>query len=351
MQHIIKCRNFPEDIVTTLSKIEHDKLFVLVDENTTKWCLPIIENMDVIRQASVVVVPANDNNKNLENLSFIWQHLTTNYATRHSLLLNLGGGMITDLGGFAAATFKRGIRYINVPTTLLAAVDAAVGGKTGINFGGLKNEIGAFYPAEYVLLSSRFYATLSSADLYSGFAEMLKHALISSETEWEKIISTHLSPPDLEAIHDMAFESVAIKEKIVAQDPLEKNIRKALNLGHTIGHSFESLAIAKKQNLPHGHAVALGMIAELYISHRVCGFPKEKLLRTIRFIQTHYPLFYIDCDDYDTLFELLLHDKKNNKQDTLFTLLQDVGDIQINQKISKELIFQSLDFYRDTVGL
>ncbi len=346
MQHIIKSKNLTQDIESVLSRIDFDLLFILMDENTQKWCFPKIENINLIKNSVSIVVPANDDNKNLNNLSSIWQQLTENLATRKSLLINLGGGMISDLGGFAVATFKRGIRYINIPTTLLAAVDASVGGKTGINFAGYKNEIGAFYPAEYVIINTEFYDTLPQDAILSGFAEILKHALIYSEYEWNKILDLNLSEINLD-ITDMVFESVMIKESIVQKDPYEKDIRKALNLGHTIGHAFESMALAKKEQLSHGHAVALGLIAELYLSHIICGFPKDKLLRTIRFIQKYYPPFYFDCSDYDNLFEIIRHDKKNSDNAILFTLLQDIGNIKINQNISKDLIFQALDFYRD----
>lgn len=346
MQHIIKSKYLTEDIETVLSNIDFDLLFILMDENTEKWCFPKVKDINPIKNSIHIVVPPNDYNKNLNNLSAIWQQLTENMATRKSLLINLGGGMISDLGGFAAATFKRGIRYINIPTTLLAAVDASVGGKTGINFAGYKNEIGSFYSAEYVIVSTDFYNTLPQDSILSGFAEMLKHSLIYSENEWNKILALNLSEINYD-ITDMVFESVMIKENIVQKDPYEKDIRKALNLGHTVGHAFESMALAKNEQLSHGNAVALGLIAELYLSHIICGFPKEKLLRTIRFIQKYYLPFYFDCNDYDNMFEIIRHDKKNSDNSILFTPLQDIGDIKINQNISKDLIFQALDFYRD----
>ena len=340
------------DLGVILSEIKHDKLFVLTDQHTAKLCFPLLANVAAIKDAGQIVISANDTNKTLENLAHIWKHLTENGATRHSLLINLGGGMITDIGGFAAATFKRGIKYINIPTTLLGAVDAAVGGKTGINFEGFKNEIGAFYPAEYVLISSHFFSTLNREDILSGFAEMLKHALIHSEPEWEKLLLFDAGNVDYDWLTEAVFRSVSIKEQIVEKDPFEHNIRKALNLGHTIGHAFESFALESEKPVLLGYAVAWGLIAELYLSHRVCGFPKEKLQKTVRFIHQNYGALPIDCDDYEHLYEIMKHDKKNERSSSInFTLLADIGDIKINQTADKELVFQALDFYRDSVGL
>ncbi len=339
------------DLGIILSRIKHDKLFVLTDQNTAKLCLPLLANIPAIKNAGQIVIPANDTNKTLENLAHIWKFLTENGATRHSLLINLGGGMITDIGGFAAATFKRGIKYINIPTTLLGAVDAAVGGKTGINFEGFKNEIGAFYPAERVFISSHFFSTLNREDILSGFAEMLKHALIHSETEWEKLLFFDAGNVDYDWLTEAVFRSVSIKEHIVEKDPYEHDIRKALNLGHTIGHAFESFALETEKTVLHGYTVAWGLISELYLSHRVFGFPKEKLQKTVRFIYQNYSALPIDCDDYEHLYEIMKHDKKNQSATINFTLLADIGDIKINQTVDKDLVFQSLDFYRDSVGL
>ena len=351
MQEIIKSNHIVSDLEKVIQGIHHDKRFVLTDEHTSTYCFPLIASSELIRTAKQIIIPAGDINKNIENLSWVWKQLTENGATRHSLLINLGGGMVTDLGGFAAATFKRGIKYINIPTTLLGAVDAAVGGKTGINFEGYKNEIGAFYPAEYVLISSKFFRTLDKKDILSGFAEMIKHSLIHSQTDWEKVLSFPFDLIDFEELNELVFRSVSIKEHIVEKDPCEKDIRKALNLGHTIGHAFESFAIDNKKPILHGYAVAWGLIAELYLSHRLCDFPKDKLLKTIHFIEKHYRAFPITCNDYETLYEIMTHDKKNEGDIVNFTLLSDIGNVKINQTADKKLIFEALDFYRDSVGL
>lgn len=351
MQQVIKCSKLATDVEKTLQSIRHDKLFILVDQHTRDHCLPLLETVDGFQEAVTIVIPPDDTNKTLEHVSSVWQQLTRNGATRHSLLVNVGGGMVTDLGGFAAATFKRGITYINIPTTLLGAVDAAVGGKTGINFGGYKNEIGAFYPAVRVLISSDFFLSLDHTAILSGYAEMIKHALIHSAADWEKLLSFPLDPIDYQQLNDLVFRSVGIKRAIVEKDPYEKNIRKALNLGHTTAHALESFAISQGTPVPHGYAVAWGMIVELWLSHRLCNFPKEKLQRTVRFIQQHYGAFSIECGDYEALYEIAMHDKKNVGGTINFTLLSEIGNVQIDQTADKNLYFDAFDFYRDSVGL
>lgn len=327
--------------------LTYDKLFVLVDEHTQELCLPLLKEIQAINEADTITIPANDNNKGLESLTHIWQHLTEHGATRHSLLINLGGGMVTDIGGFAAATFKRGIQYINIPTTLLGAVDASVGGKTGINFGGFKNEIGAFYHAKHVIISSHFFKTLSLEDLLSGFAEMFKHALIHSKTEWEELLQFDASQVNYEWLNEAVFRSVSIKEQVVEQDPFEQNIRKALNLGHTIGHALESLAIDTHRPVLHGYAVAWGMIAELYLSHRICNFPKRLLDKSVQFIYQNYGSFDFSRSDYELLFQIMLHDKKNRDGNINFTLLSDIGEVRIDQNTDQQIIFEALDFLQN----
>ena len=344
MQQIIKSNKTTDTLIELFDTIEFDKLFLLTDEHTDKHCYPLISDLPVIQQAKRVVIPADDSNKSLENLAYVWKFLTSNGATRHSLLLNLGGGMITDLGGFAAATFKRGIAYINIPTTLLGAVDAAVGGKTGINFEGYKNEIGAFYPAKYVIISSEYMNTLTHKDILSGYAEMIKHALLDSESAWRKTLGFDLENIDYQLLNDLVMDSVSVKQRIVEQDPFEKNIRKALNLGHTIGHAFESFALDNEAPVPHGYAVAWGLIAELYLSHKVCSFPKELLERATLFIHQNYRSFSINKTDYETLYKFMIHDKKNVGDTINFTLLGGIGDIKINQTVDKGLIFEALEY-------
>lgn len=351
-QEIIICKNLKEDVERAVCSLKYDKIFILTDEHTRICCLPLLEELKIIKDATHICIGVEDVNKNIDTLSHVWTELSTHGATRHSLLINIGGGMVTDLGGFAAATFKRGINYINIPTTLLSMVDAAVGGKTGINYNGLKNEIGAFFPATHVIIDCSFLKTLDLKNILSGYAEMLKHGLISSKEEWKELLDFDFNGEiDYDKLQELVGKSVFIKENIVEQDPFEKNIRKALNLGHTIGHAFESLALKKENHVLHGYAVAWGIVCELYLSHVKTCFPKEMLRQTVSFIKDNYGKMFFTCKDYDTLYELMTHDKKNDSADSInFTLLSEAGEIKINQTASKEEIFECLDFYCETMG-
>ena len=349
-QKVIICQNLNENLHIAIQDCPHDKLFILVDEHTHELCLPLISGFDCLKNAHIITIGPEDIHKNLETLAHVWKELGDQGATRHSLMINLGGGMVTDLGGFAASTFKRGIQYINIPTTLLAMVDASVGGKTGINFNGLKNEIGVFSPAEYVLIDTEFLKSLDSHNLLSGYAEMLKHGIISTTEHWAELLNFDMSQIDYKALQQLVAHSVSIKEDIVAKDPFEKNIRKALNLGHTVGHAFESLALENNHPVLHGYAVAWGIICELYFSFIKVGFPKDKLRQTIQFIKENYGVLTFDCKQYDRLYEFMTHDKKNSAGIINFTLMGEIGDIRINQSATKEEIFDMLDFYRETMG-
>ena len=348
---VILCESLENSLAEAIEKYPHDRLFILTDEHTHRLCLPQLQNIPAIQDATEIIIGAEDVHKNLETLASVWQALSEQGATRHSLLINLGGGMVTDLGGFAAATFKRGIAYINIPTTLLSMVDASVGGKKGINFNGLKNEIGVFAPASSVLLETEFLRRLDAHNFFSGYAEMLKHGLISTPEHFAELLSFDTEQIDYAALKAMVGRSVQVKENIVEQDPKEHGIRKALNLGHTIGHAFESLALAENRPVLHGYAVAWGIVCELYLSHIKTGFPKEKMRQTIQFIKENYGAFAFNCKQYDRLYELMLHDKKNTAGIINFTLLKEVGDICLNQTADKETIFEVLDFYRECMGI
>lgn len=351
-QEVILCGNLEKDLASAIAKCPHDKLFILTDEHTRQLCLPVLHKLSSLKGALNICIGAEDIHKNIDTLASVWMVLSTNGATRRSLLINLGGGMVTDLGGFAAATFKRGISYINIPTTLLSMVDASVGGKTGINFNGLKNEIGAFAPASSVLIETEFLRSLDTANFLSGYAEMLKHGLISDEVHWSELLSFDISAIDYGVLGKLVGQSVHIKEKVVEQDPHEHGIRKALNLGHTAGHAFESLALAENRPVLHGYAVAWGLVCELYLSHIVCGFPKDKMRQMIQFIKDNYGIFFFTCKQYETLYALMTHDKKNSSTEHVnFTLLGEIGDIRINQTTSKKMIFEMLDFYRECMGI
>ena len=392
-QQIIISNDIEHDLATAVAESEHDRVFVLTDDTTHKCCLPKVAAPLAQYDAVPITIPHGDQHKTLGALGDVWTALQQGGATRHSLLINLGGGMVTDLGGFAATTFKRGINFINIPTTLLAMVDAAVGGKTGINFGGLKNEVGAFADARFVIINTCFLDTLDAENLCSGYAEMLKHALISDERMWAEHVNFDLSQPDLAELQRMVAESIAVKERIVAEDPHEHGIRKALNFGHTIGHALEEFALQQaggavvstaptnqttggaaisiapnnqltsggavvstapnnqltsgNRPLLHGYAVAFGLIGELYMSARKAGFPTERLHQTARFIRENYAQTEFTCNDYPTLLNLMRHDKKNTSGVINFTLLHNIGDIRINQTATDEEICEALDFIRE----
>ena len=382
-QRVIISQDIEHDLAQAIAETEHDRVFVLTDDITQECCLPKVASLFAKHNATTITIRHDDTNKTLATLADVWTALQRGGATRHSLLVNLGGGMVTDLGGFAAATFKRGINFINIPTTLLAMVDAAVGGKTGINFGGLKNEVGAFANARYVIVNTCFLDTLDTANLCSGYAEMLKHSLISNAQMWAEHVNFDILQPDLAELQRMVAASIAVKEHIVADDPHEHGIRKALNFGHTIGHALEEFSMqqqggavvstaptkqeaqkggavvsaqllplarartAPKNTLLHGYAVAFGLIGELYISARKVGFPTARLHQTARFIRENYGAVAFTCDDYPTLLNLMRHDKKNTSDTINFTLLHDIGDIRINQTATDEEIREALDFIRE----
>lgn len=351
-KNVIICDDLKSELQGFMQGLSYDKLFVLTDENTKRYCYPVVRDiLGLGSDASLVTIQAGDTHKNLESLSQIWAFLSDNGATRHSVLLNIGGGMVTDIGGFAGATFKRGIRTVNVPTTLMASVDAAVGGKTGINFNGLKNEVGAFYQPLCVFIDCNFLKTLDRENILSGYAEMMKHALISSMERYASVFLYDIDTMNFGYLNRLVEQSVAVKEEIVLQDPKEQGIRKALNFGHTVGHAYESLSFKKQAPLLHGHAVAAGLVSELYLSYKLCGFPMGKLSQVVAYIKEYYSPFVFDCNDYETLYQLMTHDKKNEGNHINFTLLANIGDIRINQTVEKEKILESLDFYRESFGV
>ncbi|MDR3652406.1 MAG: 3-dehydroquinate synthase [Paludibacter sp.] len=349
MSHSITkiCNDFIAELDQAIGNQTAESIFVLTDGNTRQYCLPIAAKSVKLKGCHVICIPFGDENKNVDSAVEIWKYLSENGANRKSLMINLGGGMITDIGGFTASTFKRGMRYINVSTTLLGAVDAATGGKTGINFMGLKNEIGVFAPAETVLINIDFFKTLDDKNLRSGYAEMVKHALIDTYVEWESILKFDLESINFEILKSILERSIRIKERVVEADPFEANIRKALNLGHTFGHAFESWSYKTDKPALHGYAVMWGLLCELYLSFVKLNFPKEELLRLKYLTKEYYGTFEFSCNDYESLFELMTHDKKNDSKEINFTLLANIGEIRINQTATKEEIFECFDWFRE----
>ena len=337
-----------------VERIGPSGVFVVVDDNTRRCVLPLMQQRSrCVADATVISIPPGEEHKTVSTVEEVWAELQSGGATRHSLIVNLGGGLVTDLGGFAAACFKRGMRFVNIPTSLLGAVDAAVGGKTGVNFGGLKNEIGVFREADAVVISTCFFSTLPTGELQSGYAEMLKHGLLKSREATARLLDLQLDASvDPEALLALLRESVEVKRDIVAQDPTEKGIRKALNLGHTVGHAFESLALKRQSPIPHGFAVAQGCVVALILSHIKLGFPSDVLHNFADYVRKNYTAFNFDCDDYPVLLDYMRHDKKNATPDQIaFTLLADVGDARIGQVTTDDEIRSALDIYRDMMGI
>lgn len=340
MENII----FTSDIRTVLDDclqgFKPEDIFILTDHNTARYCLPLL-NLTRLKDTHRISIQEGETHKSLESAAYIWNTLSDQGARRNSVLVNIGGGLVTDIGGFAASCFKRGIKCINIPTTLLSQVDASVGGKTGINFNCLKNEIGTFALPAKVIIDTGFLKTLPHTQLLSGFGEMLKHALLAGGKHFEKILQLDLTHIDWANFSSLIQESVEIKYAVVQNDPKETGIRKALNFGHTAGHALESAAIGAGRELSHGTAVAYGMIAELCLSVRKMGFNPALYEKIVRFIRNIYPEYRASEDD-STLYELMLHDKKNDREGVNFTLLQEPGAFSIDNYCSQEEIEQAL---------
>ena len=336
--------NLATDLEQVLVPFCNEKVFVLTDDNTFKHCFKFIENVRGIDKERVIVIKSGDINKNIEAVAGVWKFLVNGKADRHSLLINLGGGMPCDLGGFAASTFKRGMPFINIPTTLLAQVDASVGGKTGINFMGFKNEVGIIKQAEHVLLDTSLLKSLDNENMLSGFAEMIKHALLKDDKAFDEILNFDILNPDMTKLGKLVAGSVMIKDYYVENDPFEKNIRKSLNLGHTIGHAFESFAMRNKPIL-HGYAVAFGLVAELYLSHLKLGFDINTVNQFAQYVKRVYGTFTIEPSDFDSLYETMTHDKKNRNGRINFTLLSRIGEVVIDVDCGKEDIRRAVGYY------
>ena len=322
---------------------------VVTDKNVDEKVVCYLKDSNVISSSNKVVIEPGEDNKDISTVIKIWEALEKVSATRKSLILNIGGGLVTDTGGFAAATYKRGIPYINVPTTLLGAVDAATGGKTGVNFKGLKNEVGAFHKPSQVIISSSPFASLSKRDLMSGYAEMLKTGFIADEALYEQLMEVDKVISSPEILENLVKRCVEIKEEVVTLDPTEKGLRKILNFGHTAGHAFESLSMERKTGLTHGEAVAHGMLVELILSHLVKGFETRNMYAYANeILKPYYPHSGVKCEDIPLLMEFMAHDKKNAVSGSPnFTLLMSIGNPEFNCYPKKEDIEAALEIYLD----
>ena len=343
---IIVTNELEEELGKILSRYPENKIFLVTEQNCDQFCVPLISKTPGFDHFKKIVIPSGEENKKLSSVEKIWHFLSQNSADRKSLVVNLGGGMLTDLGSFAASTMKRGMDFVNIPTTLLAQVDASVGGKTGFNFNGLKNEIGVINQPNTVLIDTRFLKTIDYQNFISGYAEMIKHGLINSPEHLEEVRNFDLINIDYELLRGIIARSVAIKDSFVFRDPNEHNIRKALNFGHTIGHAFESFALETDHPILHGFAVAYGMIAELYLSCKVCRLPLATLNELSDWLIKIYGKYTIEEDHFEAFYQLMTHDKKNEGTRVNFTLIPSIGEVAINQNCDKKLIFEALNFYK-----
>lgn len=344
---IIFSNEIGQQLEILINEISPSKVFILTDSLTEGICRQQLSDRSFFQSTFTITIPNGESNKNISSLQHIWSELINNGADRKALLLNFGGGMITDIGGFAAASFKRGIRYINVPTTLLGAVDASIGGKTAINFDNIKNAIGAFHQPVATIVSSTLFESLRQEDILSGFGEMFKHALLKDHEYTTKLLKFDLHHINWETFLPALQESIMVKANVVMQDLKETGIRKALNFGHTIGHAFESFSLENGKPISHGIAIAYGIIAELILSHLHLKFPSEYLHQISNFIKSNYGPYYISCKNYPKLMEYMRHDKKNTSPDFNFTLLSSIGNPVIDNQINEEDVKNALDIFSD----
>ena len=330
-----------------IENYQFSKIFILVDSNTHELCLAkFMAQLETKIAIEVIEIEAGEQHKTIDTCVGVWNALSDLGADRKSLMLNLGGGVVTDLGGFVACTFKRGIKYINIPTSLLAMVDASVGGKTGVDLGALKNQVGVISSGDMVIIDTSYLDTLPQNQMKSGLAEMLKHGLIVDKAYFDKL--TDLSKLTLNDLDELIHESVDIKKTIVTKDPLEQNERKHLNFGHTLGHAIESyfLSHPEKEELLHGEAIAIGMILECFISAEILNLPKQDLEYITKALNNIYKPVIIDPSDYDAIIELLKYDKKNEHGNINFVLLDTIGKPKIDCLVDNELIIRSFEYYK-----
>jgi 3-dehydroquinate synthase len=323
----------------------YKQFFFLVDENTKKSCLTRFFNKFPAENAHVIEIQSGEIAKNIDTCQHIWSELMHHSADRRtSVLINLGGGVIGDMGGFCAATFKRGIPFIQMPTTLLSQVDSSIGGKLGIDFGHVKNSVGVFANPQAVFILPAFLETLSEREIRSGFAEIVKHALIADNTSWKQL-------QKIENLSDVNWQeylvpSLKIKKSIVEIDPFERGLRKALNFGHTIGHALESMALRTPQPLTHGEAIAIGMVCEAFLSNKNHHLSSGELSEIVVFFKKFYPKYNVQAFDFQDIMHLIYNDKKNETASEInFSFLPTIGNVSINQTASLEAIQESLNFY------
>lgn len=342
---------FNTDVYTELNnyikRTKPSTIFILVDTNTNEYCLPHFQEQMVSGDIVVEVMemPNGEDHKTIDICMGVWEALSEYNADRKSLLINLGGGVVTDLGGFVASTYMRGIAYVNIPTTLLAMVDASVGGKTGVDLGALKNQVGVINEGIMVGVDTSYLSTLPQNEMVSGFAEMLKHGLIYDKAYWNTL--THLEDLDISDLDKLIYDSVVIKNKVVSEDPTEQGLRKILNFGHTLGHAIESYFLENGDKTPllHGEAIAIGMLLETYLSNKICGLDDVELNTITEGVLKTFSKVAITKEDQAIIIKLLKHDKKNSHGVVKFVLLHAIGKPKIDCVVENELILEAFDYY------
>lgn len=319
------------------------KIYLLVDTNTLQYCYPhLLHFVPELKKSEIIEIEPGEDSKDLQICFHIWRSFTEHNAGRDSLLINLGGGVLSDLGGFVASVYKRGISFIHLPTTLLAMVDAAIGGKTGIDFMDFKNQLGTFSRAEHIFIWQTFLGTLPESELISGFAEVMKHALIADSEFWSRLCFQKIK---LINWNEIIPHAVKIKEDIVAEDPMERGKRKLLNFGHSMGHAIESLFLEKNKAIRHGEAVAAGMICELYLSGEILGLGRKKRNEIVQQIDSHFSRLAINEEDIPNILQKVSQDKKNMDNKLLFSLLKNIGDGKWDVEVESKLLEKSILFY------
>jgi len=341
----IKISNIESNIIDFLSKSNYSKIGILVDNNSNKHCFPIIKKILQIPY-SIIIIQSGEKEKNIKTCIKVWNSLTELKFDRKSLLINLGGGVISDLGGFIAATYIRGIDFINIPTTLLSQVDASIGGKLGIDFNNLKNHVGLFLNPKKVFIDTNLLKSLPTREIKSGFAEVIKHCLIKDKTEFYKLLNTNWKNYNW---NDIIKHSIKIKSSIVRKDPLENGIRKILNFGHTIGHGIESIYMSKNNYLLHGEAIAIGIICESYISYTSNTLQKNELDLITKFIIKTYKPNIINKNKIEPILKAIIHDKKNINNKIKMSLLEKIGKCGYNYNVNKLVINESIDYYNNCI--
>ncbi len=333
-------KNGYESLNEFIEKYAPSKILVIDDENTHHYCYPQFKK-NIAFDHEVISIPPGEKNKNIETVQQLWQKMLELNLDKQSLVINLGGGIVTDLGGFVASTFKRGIPFIHVPTSLLAMVDAAIGGKNGINFGGAKNQVGVISPPEMILIDYDFLSTLPQEEIQSGYAEMLKHGLIADQNYWENLINDF---DKRENIKENIKKSIQIKDNVIKQDPHEKGLRKILNFGHTLGHAIESYSHELNSPLTHGHSIALGMILSIYLSYMKTGLEFTFVNKVKKALITQYPHPEWTDQDIKNIRKYLKFDKKNISGKVLFVLLNEPGMPKYNVEIAPSLIEEAFKY-------